>query len=141
MKKIIPSAGIIFLAMFLAWTFNSCSKKSPTPSANFSTLNAEITVAQKVLSTISTTLEGIFPGQYPVGSRATLAAAIAAANAIINQGGTAITQSQENAATATLTAAVTTYQNSVNPIDPPGLFMLPELQAVQHCGETEWPIH
>ncbi len=128
MKKI----TFCFLAMFLAWTFNSCSKRSPAPSTNFSTLNAEIAAAQKVLSATS---EGIFPGQYPVGSRATLAAAIATAKAIINQGGSAITQSQENAATATLTAAVTTYQNSVNSSDPPGTVYV--AGTIKRCNTVE----
>jgi hypothetical protein len=121
-KTIIDSIGSLFLfGLIISILGASCSKDdNSTKPTDFSTLYAEITAAQNVLSTTSTTAEGVWPGLYPVGSKATLAAAIAAAYAVINQGGTAITPTQEAAATETLTIALTTYENSVNPIDPPG---------------------
>ena len=118
-KTIIDSIGSLFLFGLILSTLGvSCSKDNNSiKPTDFSTLYAEITAAQNVLST---TTEGILPGQYSTDAVATLEGAIATANAVINQGGTAITPSQEAAATVTLTAAVTTYQSSVVAIDPPG---------------------
>ena len=118
-KTIIDSIGSLFLFGLILSTLGvSCSKDNNSiKPTDFSTLYAEITAAQNVLST---TTEGILPGQYSADAVATLEGAIATANAVINQGGTAITPSQEAAATVTLTAAVTTYQSSVVAIDPPG---------------------
>jgi hypothetical protein len=118
-KTITDSIGSLFLFGLILSTLGvSCSKDNNSiKPTDFSTLYAEITAAQKVLST---TTEGILPGQYSADAVATLEGAITTAYAVINQGGTAITPSQEAAATVTLTAAVTTYQSSVVAIDPPG---------------------
>jgi hypothetical protein len=97
----------VLMVMLIAWAFSSCSKSDVTPT-NFSTLNAEITAAQMLLST---TTEGVGAGEYQRGSQATLQAAITAAQAVA--AATTTTQIQETAATANLTAAVTAYQAAI----------------------------
>ena len=63
-------------------------------------------------NTLDTTEEGTAKGQYSSDVRATLAAAIATAQSVLLS---ATTQEQINNAVTTLNAAVSTYQNSVNP--------------------------
>ncbi len=110
-KKVRVLLGALAV-MLIAWALNSCSKSDVAPT-NFTTLTAEIAVAQNL---IATTTEGVGNGEYVKGSQATLLAAITAAQAV--SANTATTQTQETAATAQLTAAVTAYQAAVvAPID------------------------
>ncbi len=95
------------MVMLIAWAFSSCSKSDVTP-VSFTTLNAEITAAQTLLSTTS---EGVAAGDYQRGSQAILQAAITAAQSVAADKTT--TQVQETAAAANLTAAVATYQAAV----------------------------
>jgi hypothetical protein len=102
--------------------------------ANFGWLNAatsfdsfylgEVTVSNELATTkleqaiaaaqtlLNTTEEGTGKGQYTSEVRATLAAAIAAAQLVLT---TATQQTQINEAVTTLNEAVTTYQDNVNP--------------------------
>ncbi len=110
-KKVRVLLGALAV-MLIAWALNSCSKSDVVPTS-FTTLTAEIAVAQNL---IATTSEGTASGNYVRGSQATLLAAITAAQAVASN--TATTQVQETAATAQLTAAVTAYQAAaVVPID------------------------
>jgi hypothetical protein len=107
----------VLALVLLAWGLNSCSKSDSTPAVSKTSLNAEITVAQTLLSTTS---EGSAAGQYTRGSQAVLQAAITAAQGVATS--TSSTQTQVTAATAQLTAAVATYQAAVvAPIDAANL--------------------
>ncbi len=97
----------VLTVMLIAWTFNSCSKSDAVP-VSFTSLSAEISAAQTLLST---TAEGVAAGNYVRGSQAILQAAITAAQAVVAS--KTSTQAQVTAATAQLTAAVTTYQAAV----------------------------
>ncbi len=104
----------VLMVMLIAWAFSSCSKSDavPTPT-NYLTLDQAIVAAQTLLSTTS---EGIVPGSYQKGSQATLQAAITTAQAVLTAGlttGATLTQTQEAAATAQLTVAITNYQAAV----------------------------
>src|SRR5690242_10668139 len=101
------------MVLLLAWTFNSCSKSDVTP-VNFTSLTDAIAAANTLLSGA---VEGTASGDYTRGSKATLATAITAAQAVVDN--KASTQTQVTAAVAQLAAAVTTFQAAaVVPIDP-----------------------
>jgi hypothetical protein len=103
--KVFLSAAIILL---IAWAFASCKKSESSTPVSFVALNAEIVVAQNL---ISTTKEGVAPGDYAAGSQAILQTAITAAQAVAADA--SATQVSVNAATAQLTAAVTVYQGGI----------------------------
>lgn len=85
----------------------SCSEDEVAPP-DLIALQASVDAAKGVSTT---TVEGRSDGQYPVGSKATLEAEIAAAQALIEDPGT--TQEEADNAKASLDLAVTTYQGLV----------------------------
>lgn len=87
----------------------------PTPIATVdkTALTTSITTAT---ATHTTAVEGTSNGQYPVGSKATLLAAINAATTVKNNA--TATQVQVDNAKATLDAALLTFQNSVINLTP-----------------------
>ncbi|HTH56677.1 MAG TPA: LamG domain-containing protein [Cyclobacteriaceae bacterium] len=111
--KVLLSA---LMVMLLAWTINSCSKSDVAP-VNFTSLTDAITTATTLLNGA---VEGTATGDYTRGSKATLAAAITAAQAVVDN--KASTSQQVTAAVAQLAAAVSTFQAAaVVPIDPTNL--------------------
>ena len=105
-----------FFKNALVWTFllgivvASCGKKgssAPPVVIDKSALQDTITAAT-ALSTNTT--EGTKPGEYTVGSKATLTTAIAAANAVLNN--TTSTQAQVTAAAVNLHQAIVAYQGN-----------------------------
>jgi hypothetical protein len=100
---------MLCMAAMLATIFVvSCSKDDVIPPPDLTALKASIAAAQDV---VSKTVEGKNDGQYPAGSKNTLNAAIAQAQAIVDSGGTL--QEEVDAAKASLDLAVTTYQGLV----------------------------
>jgi hypothetical protein len=77
--------------------------------ANKTNLNAAITAADLLFNSA---VEGTAIGQYPTGAKATLLAAIQAAKAV--QANSTVDQTQIDAATSALQAAVETFNQSVN---------------------------
>lgn len=103
--------------VLVAWALNSCSKSSSPTPVDKTSLTAQITLAQNL---ISTTTEGVGVGEYLKGSQATLQAAITAAQTVASS--TTATQDQVNAATTQLAAALATYEAAaIVPIDPTNL--------------------
>ncbi len=104
--KFIKMASLFFLSLGLILA--SCSKKSSTPAPP----PADKTSLQKALDSAqfyaTQTTEGTKPGDYTVGAKATLNAAIASANAILADP-TSTTTVLNNAA-ANLQAAITAYK-------------------------------
>jgi hypothetical protein len=108
----------LLLGLSVGFIVSSCSKSSSgsTPVVTTS-LAAEIDTAQNV---IATTTEGTQAGEYTVGSKATLNAAITSAQSVLNSSSS--TQSDITNATANLAAAVAAYRgNIILQIDPASL--------------------
>jgi Concanavalin A-like lectin/glucanases superfamily len=102
-----------FIKATLIWTLllgliiTSCSKKSstpPPPPADKTTLKASIAIAQGLNDN---TAEGTKPGQYEVGSKAALTAALTASKAV--DADASATQVSVNNTTAQLNAAIAAY--------------------------------
>jgi len=97
---------MLFMAAILATIFvMSCSKDNVVPPPDLTALKASITAAQTALNAA---VEGKNDGQYPVGSKATLQAAITQAQAIVDNSATI--QAEADAAKTSLDLAVTTFQ-------------------------------
>jgi hypothetical protein len=111
--KIFVMATLVLGVGFLA----SCSKDDAAPVIVKTDLIAGVTAANLLLST---TFEGVAAGNYLKGSQAPLTAAIAAAQAVVNDA--TATQIIVTNATVALSAAVATYNGQiVVPIDPTNL--------------------
>src|SRR5450631_2950727 len=102
--KFIKMAALFCLALGVLVV--SCSKSStpPTPT-NKTTLQMSVDSANWYATN---TTEGTKPGEYTVGSKATLATATASATAILNDASS--TQTELDNAAANLNAAITTYK-------------------------------
>lgn len=112
--KVLLSAAIVLL---IGWGIVACSKKSVTPPVVKTDLTAAVTAANTL---VTSTHEGVAAGNYLKGSQAPLIAAIAQAQAVIDN--MTATQADVNAAIANLAAAVTTYGAAlVTAIDPTNL--------------------
>ena len=102
-----------FMKTALIWTFllgvvlTSCSKKSTTPPVviDKTALKAAIVIAQALNDN---TVEGTKPGQYEVGSKAALTAALTASKAV--DASASATQATVTNTVAQLTAAIAAYQ-------------------------------
>ncbi|WP_171684874.1 rhamnogalacturonan lyase family protein [Paenibacillus planticolens] len=90
-------------------TFQSVSKPITIQYADLSSLNALIGTAE---TSYAQAVEGIGQGEYPVGSKAALEAAIAKAKAV--QANPNVTQAEITQAVAELNAALSAFQASVN---------------------------
>lgn len=101
---------LLMAAMLFTVAIVSCKedKEDPIPPPDVAALNASITAATTLKNA---TTEGKNDGQFPVGSKATLDAAIVAAQAVVDN--EASTQAQVDAAKVSLDAAITAYQNAV----------------------------
>lgn len=101
-----------FIRTTLIWTLlltvvvSSCKKNSDSapPPADKTALQAAITTAQA----LNLTVEGTKPGQYEVGSKAALSAALTASNLVYANA--AASQTLVNNTTAQLLAAIAAYQ-------------------------------
>lgn len=95
--------------LVLTLVYMSCSKSSSTPPTptNKTALSAAIDSGTWY---INNTVEGTKPGQYTVGSKASLNAAITSATAILNDANS--TQSTLDNATANMQAAINTYHGA-----------------------------
>src|SRR5947207_10540905 len=103
--------------LLFAVDFSSCSKSDSTPPVSKVGLDADITSAT---SLVINAKEGVAAGNYLKGSKATLQAAIDAAQAVSSNA--ASTQAQVTAAQASLAAAVVTFNGQlVTAIDPTNL--------------------
>ena len=93
-------------ALLLTVVVSSCKKNSapPPPPADKTALQAAITIAQG----LNLTVEGTKPGQYEVGTKAALTAALNASSLVLADAGA--TQSSVNNTTAQLLAAIAAYQ-------------------------------
>jgi len=99
--------SVLFIIAVLA----ACSKNDsnpPPPPPDKTALHDSITVANGL---ISSTTEGTKPGEYEVGSQATLQTAIDAAQAVYDDA--ASTQAEITSATANLHAAMDTYRSKL----------------------------
>ena len=102
-----------FIKTTLIWTFLlgvvffSCKKSStpPPPPADKSALQVAVTAAQGLNDN---TVEGTKPGQYEVGNKAALTAALTASKLVLADAGA--TQVSVNNTTAQLLAAIAAYQ-------------------------------
>lgn len=97
------------LPLFFGLVLASCSKKDstpPPPPVDKTALKAAIAVAQGLNDN---TVEGTKPGQYEVGSKAALTAALTASKAV--DADASATQTSVNNTTAQLTAAIAAYQS------------------------------
>jgi Concanavalin A-like lectin/glucanases superfamily len=102
-----------FIKTTLVWTFllgvifTSCGKKDSTPPVvvDKSALQASIVIAQALNDN---TLEGTKPGQYEVGNKAALTAALTASKTVAADA--SATQATVNNTTAQLNAAIAAYQ-------------------------------
>lgn len=111
--KVFFMAGLVLGAGFLA----SCSKDDAAPAVVKTELTNAITAANLLLTTTS---EGVGSGNFIKGSQAPLAAAVAAAQAVVDNA--TATQVIVTNATVALNAAMTTYNGqAVVPIDPTNL--------------------
>lgn len=90
-------------------TFEGVEKSITIHYADLSALNALISTAE---STYAQAVEGISQGEYPVGSKAVLLAAITKAKAV--QANPNVTQAEIAQAVAELNAALSAFQASVN---------------------------
>ena len=99
--------SVLFIIAVLA----ACSKNdsNPPPPPDKTALQDSITVATALHDN---TVEGVKPGEYPAGSKATLQTAIDAAQAVYDDA--ASTQGEITSATANLHAAMDTYRGLVN---------------------------
>ncbi len=115
-RKYITLAILVGLSM--GFIISSCSKSGGGGTPVVTTgLAAEIDTAQTVSASTS---EGTQPGEYTVGSKTSLNAAITAAQAVLSSSSS--TQSDITNATANLAAAVATYRgNLISPIAPTAL--------------------
>ena len=94
--------------MFLGVVFTSCSKKDstpPPPPADKAALQVAVTTAQGLNDN---SVEGTKPGQYEVGNKATLTAALTASKLVLADANA--TQASINNTTAQLLAAIAAYQ-------------------------------
>lgn len=108
---------IMASALLYACLFSSCSKDEPEKPVVKTELIASITAANLLLSTTS---EGVAAGNYLKGSKAPLIAAVAAAQAVVDD--PTATQITVTNATVALAAAVAVYEGQkVVPIDPTNL--------------------
>ncbi|MEP6513356.1 MAG: LamG-like jellyroll fold domain-containing protein [Parafilimonas sp.] len=100
-------SSLLWIFLLAIAVFAACSKDSnPTPiPVDKTALQDSINAAQ---SLHDGTVEGTKPGQYVVGSKATLQTAIDAANAVLADPNS--TQSEVTSATANLSAAMNTYR-------------------------------
>jgi hypothetical protein len=112
MKKMIPKS-ILFILMLFAFAglvnLSSCDDDDDgNDAANTAALETAIADAVDLLAS---TTEGNNDGEYPTTARATLQAAITAAQSVVDN--PASTQAQVDAALNSLNAAMTTYEESV----------------------------
>lgn len=113
MKMIMMTGALLVALLFV----DSCSKDDPAVVINKTALTAGITAANGVLDAAT---EGSAAGQFPNGSKATLQAAIDAAQDIADS--PTATQAQVTAVVASLAAAVSDFQAlAVVAIDPTNL--------------------
>jgi Concanavalin A-like lectin/glucanases superfamily len=114
------SVNIFLMATTLLYAclFASCSSDSTAPPVVVkSDLSTAIQATNQLLASTS---EGVAEGNYLKGSQAALIAAVAAAQAVVNDA--SATQEMVNNATVALTNAVATYESMiVVPIDPTNL--------------------
>jgi hypothetical protein len=99
------TGGLLFVCL-LSTTFFACKKDNSTENADKTALIAKIAEAQDL---IDNTVEGTKPGQYVVGSKAPLQAAIDAGNAVVADDNA--TEETVTNATAQVQAAIDTLQD------------------------------
>src|SRR4030095_14675368 len=98
--------AVLGLSFLLGLVFTSCKKDSnpPPPPADKTALQTTIAAA----TALNLTIEGTKPGQYEVGSKAALTAALTASSAVLADPNA--TQSAVNNANQQLIAAIAAYQ-------------------------------
>lgn len=101
------TGGLLFVCL-LSTTFFACKKDNSTENADKTALIAKIAEAQDL---IDNTVEGTKPGQYVVGSKAPLQAAIDAGNAVVADDNAS--QETVTNATAQVQAAIDTYKSNL----------------------------
>lgn len=117
MKKRSIKFILMATAVLSAGLFASCSSDDGVPPVVKTDLIASITAAELLLSTTS---EGVAAGNYLKGSQATLTAAIAQAQAVVDDA--TATQAAVTNANVALAAALAVYDGQkVVPIDPTNL--------------------
>ncbi len=117
MKKRTIQFILMATVLLTAGLFAACSSDDDAPPVVKTELTADVTAANNLLSTTS---EGVATGNYIKGSQADLSAAIAEAQAVVDDA--TATQTAVTNATVALAAAVAEYETQkVVPIDPSNL--------------------
>ena len=117
MKKRTIQFILMATVLLTAGLFAACSSDDDAPPVVKTDLTASVTAANNLLSTTS---EGVATGNYIKGSQADLSAAIAEAQAVVDDA--TATQTAVTNATVALAAAVAEYETQkVVPIDPNNL--------------------